>query len=73
MAEFHEVGSGCNLCKNIRAQAPKYNTPQYNKNGPNSNTFIKELLRSQGLSDPFVGGDAPWGWNYENPNPVWKN
>jgi RHS repeat-associated protein len=73
-AEFHEVGSGCGTCNKLKDLAPKYNSPPYDKDGPNSNTFISELIKATGLPDPFAGwlNPDPWGWSWENPNPVWR-
>lgn len=60
-----KVGEGCNLCENIRKIAESYDETPYSALGPNSNTFVRKVLDSAALPNPFSGGGSqPPGWNH---------
>lgn len=64
---MYRVGSGKDACDCIEVNTPKYSSPPYEEPGPNSNTFVRQILKRCGLSDPFAGRnplhlDVPGGW-----------
>lgn len=64
-SEFSKVGEGCEVCDKVREAAINYKVPPYKATGPNSNTFVRKILDSAGLENPFTGGGSiPAGWNY---------
>lgn len=52
-ALWYPVGIGCKTCKCVSQNAPRYAHPPYNMLGPNSNTFVAQVIKKCGLEDPF--------------------
>lgn len=76
-SEFYRVAEGCDSCKKLKEAVPQYIAPHYDKFGPNSNTFARELLKKAGLTDPLSGvvptNKLPMGWDHVPNSNVWRD
>lgn len=72
-AKYYDVGGDCKTCAKAKTQAGKYIPVPYNRDGPNSNTYVKYIVNELALTDPFAsGGTAPHGWNHSRSGAVWS-
>ena len=76
-SQLYRVGEGCDSCKRLKEAFPQYIAPRYDKFGPNSNTFARQLLKKARLADPLSGvvptNALPMGWDHVPNSKVWPD